>query len=113
MTTRTNVVLINAERLRRTYPENFADPILNPEPAGISDVLKATAQQHLPGYPISPGYTDHQPILADNSVKIAFICYLAHTGFQLVKESGYTNSISFPPFYCWEQEWSPAPNVFM
>jgi hypothetical protein len=113
MTTRTNGGLSNVERLRRTHPANIAYPVLNTELVGVSDLLKATAQRYLPGYPISLGYTEHQPILADNSVKTVFLCYLAHTDLQSVKESGSTNSISFPPFYYWEQEVSPAPNIFM
>lgn len=113
MTKRTNVGRSNAERSRRSQPENIAYPDLNPELVGVSDVLKATTPQYLPGYPISPGYSDHPPISADNSAKTVSIGYMAHIDLQFVRESGSTNSISFPPFYYWEQETAPAPNIFM
>jgi len=58
-------------------------------------------------------YNDHHPISADNSIKSTPICLLTNTPVQFVKEPGSTHSISFPPFYCWEQARPPAPNILM
>ena len=113
MTKGTNVGLIGTEKINRNHIDNTAYRIPTVKPVPIFDILLATAKKWTTDCRILLVGNDHHPILVNNSGKASPIWFISNTHPQLVSEPSSPNSISFPPFYCWEQERPPAPNVTM
>ena len=91
------------------HPENFAFRIPETELVAVSNLFVEAAEKHRADYPGSTVYQYLHPFSADNSLKTVPICLITNIRARFVKKPGFTNSIPFPPFYCWEQEVTPAP----
>jgi myo-inositol 2-dehydrogenase/D-chiro-inositol 1-dehydrogenase len=108
VTEKTKVGLIGAGKNGRVHAENIALCTPPAELAAVSDVLMKAAAKYAADFQIPTVYQHHRPILANNLIEAVLICSNTDAHPQFTKESPNL----FPPFYCWEQERTPAPNNF-
>ena len=108
MTKKTKVGLIGAGKNGRVHAENIALCIPQAELAAVSGVFMKAAAKCAADYQIPTVYQHHRPILANNLIEAVPICSNSNARPQLTKEPPNL----FPPFYCWEQERTPAPGNF-
>ncbi len=98
-----------AGNIDQFHPESLTFHILEAKLVVVSKLFTQAAGKHRADYPSPTVYQDLHPFSADNSLKTVPICLITNMRARFVKKPGFTNSIPFPPFYCWEQEVTPAP----
>ena len=81
------------------------------EITGPNDAVRTA---HTSGPVVKQSHKQFQPIDPDWLVRFDEAYKReAQDWVQFMRNPGFTNLFSFPPFYCWEQEVTPALNILM